>query len=438
MSPATVGRYCRDVTHRTAAPAEYRFETLDPTVASPARDAWVRAVALGFLEADLTDEQVAKQGEWLARDAGRLRAAYHAERQSGLGEPDQPVATFRSWNGTVNTGGGHLEPANFITDVTVRQTERRRGLLRRLMVDDLREARDRGLSLASLTVTEATIYSRFGFGISSLVQLVELDISHGFSLVQEPVGRVVQLDPSSDRASQLWTRVFDQFQRQTFGSHDESSHHLDTVLGRFDWDSGKPDTRLRAVCHLDEEGNPDGVMSYTIKRDEGLTIVDMVVLNDAAELAFWAFIGHHDLLKKATWRRFNPDSALRWAITDPRRLKVTDVRDGMWTRVLDVPAAVRARRFERDDELTIAVHDPSGIAEGTFWLRSRGGIGECEPTDAAPDLEMGIETFSSLYLGGVPARVLFQARRITGSAPAAGRLDDLFRVPIPPRSVRYF
>ena len=55
-----------------------------------------------------------------------------------------------------------------ITDVTVSPAHRRKGLLRRLITDDLADAARRGLPLAALTVSETTIYGRFGFGLSTL------------------------------------------------------------------------------------------------------------------------------------------------------------------------------------------------------------------------------------------------------------------------------
>lgn len=115
---------------------DYTLGTVDPTTPSDELDLWTRAVALGFLESELSDEQLGKQREWLAADNSRLRQAL-SHAPEGIGAMRRPVATFRSWDRTLNTGGGHLEPVNLITDVTVRQTERRRGLLRRLMTQDL-------------------------------------------------------------------------------------------------------------------------------------------------------------------------------------------------------------------------------------------------------------------------------------------------------------
>ncbi|MCT1459762.1 GNAT family N-acetyltransferase [Aestuariimicrobium sp. p3-SID1156] len=421
--------------------SDYRLEKLDPSrTTTPeqqqALDQWIQAICMGFLDPAPTEDQLTLIRNHLPRDGGVLRAMRRPPR-STVGEVEQPVATMRTWTNSINTGGGHVEPAAFITDVTVRQTDRRRGLLRTMMVDNLREIRDQGVALAALTATEATIYSRFGFGVSTFHHTVELDISHGFALLHEPIGPVVQLDPDSPRTAEVWEGVFRRFHLQTRGSHGASAHHLDGFPGLIDWETGKRDPRTRAVAHLDASGEPDGVLSYAIKDGE-LKVVDLVALDANAELAFWDFIGNHDLLTKATCKSVSVESPLRWALRDPRRLTVTNVRDGVWTRILDVPKALRVRGFEHDGEVTLGIDDPSLVRRDIVRLCVREGVTEVEPFGGEPELQMDVSALGSLYLGGVDALTLFGAGRITGSPEAAARLDALFQVTLPPHSARYF
>lgn len=420
---------------------DYTLSLIDSSKRSPELEAWIRAVSLGFLSGDSTPEQITKQVEFLAADAGRVRAfsyASHSDAAQVPGALKAPLSTFLSWDNTINTGGGHLEPANFITDVTVRQTARRKGLLRTMMMTDLSEAKDRGQCLAALTVTEATIYGRFGFGVSMMHESYSLNISQGFALRTAPTGSIVQLEPTADESIALWQQTFDAYHRTRRGSHGASAAHVPTIFGTFDWDSGTVDRKVRAVAHLDESGAVDGVLTYKIKDEEELQVIELLALDAQAELALWAFIGNHDIVTTATFRRGDPNGPLRWGLVDARRLTSTEVRDSMWTRVLDVSAALRVRGFEQDGELTIAVDDPSGLAAGTFALRVRDGQTDVEPTTAEADVTLGIETFSSMYLGGVSARVLAGAGRIEGSAAAVARFDDLFRVAEAPRTLRFF
>ena len=421
--------------------SDYTLTMIDSSSRSPELEAWIRAVGLGFFGGDTSPEQLDHQVRNLALDAGRVRAVTYADDSAPSQIPGAlkaPLATFLSCDNTVNTGGGHLEPANFITDVTVRQTARRRGLLRTMMLTDLQEAKERGQSLAALTVSEATIYSRFGFGVSTLAHRISLDISQGFALRHEPGGSIVQVDPTAAETLRSWQETSSAYHRTHRGSHGASASHASIVLGLFDWDEGAPDRKVRVVVHVDEDGNVDGMLTYKIKDWEELQVIELLPLTPEAELALWSFIGNHDILKRATFRRGNPDGPLRWALVDPRRLETLEVRDAMWTRILDVPAALRARHFEHDGEITIGVDDPTGIAAGTVHLRVTDGRAEAEMTTATPDLSLGVETLASLYLGGFSARVVQRAGRIEGSAQAAARLDDLFRVAEAPRTLRYF
>lgn len=418
--------------------SDYTFRTLDPASPETDLDQWAHAVCLGFLGPDASEEQRKKMAEWVRADGGSLRLAERRLRDD-LGEQPGPVATLRSWPNTINTGAGHLEPALFITDVTVRQSDRRRGLLRRMMLETLQQARADGLSLATLTVTEATIYSRFGFGISTHSHVVELDTSQGFELLRPVPGSVVQLDPAAESTATLWQQTFEQYHRQTLGSHGSCADHVEGVLGRFEWESGNPDRSVRAAAHLDASGTVDGLVSYRLKQDDQVVVVDLICLAPSAELALWEFLAHHDLKKKVTYKSARVDSPLLWALRDARRLKVTAVRDSLWTRVLDVEAALRARAYEGEGEVVLQVHDPSLVSGSpVVALRHRDGTTEVGSTTASAQLQLGIDALGSLYLGGVSARTLAAAGRIQGDSAAVAQLDRLFRVSTAPHSIREF
>ena len=130
--------------------------------------AWMRAVAFGSTIARRTPEHVDKG----TRDAAR-RPAGHDRRLPGgtVARPslpaDVPVATFGTMRKTLNIGFGRMLPTQLVTAVTVRTSHRRRGLLRRMMAEDLRLAKGDGLAMAALTASEGSIYGRFGFGVAS-------------------------------------------------------------------------------------------------------------------------------------------------------------------------------------------------------------------------------------------------------------------------------
>ncbi|MGO8609645.1 GNAT family N-acetyltransferase, partial [Rhizobium johnstonii] len=71
---------------------------------------------------------------------------------------------------------GATVPACAISSVTVAPTHRRRGLLRQLMAGELRTAASVGFPLAALTVSESSIYGRFGFGAAVAAAEWEIDV----------------------------------------------------------------------------------------------------------------------------------------------------------------------------------------------------------------------------------------------------------------------
>ncbi|HEY5321111.1 MAG TPA: sterol carrier protein domain-containing protein, partial [Galbitalea sp.] len=87
-----------------------------------------------------------------------------------------------------------------------------------------------------------------------------------------------------------------------------------------------------------------------------------------------------------------------------------------------------ARNYEADGEVTFSVADPLDVCGGVYRLAARSGAAEVEKLDGNVDapLAMDISALGSLYLGGVRARTLAEAGRITvRSTPALDTLDAL-------------
>ena len=84
-----------------------------------------------------------------------------------------------------------------ITDVTVAPTHRRRGLMRRLMTENLEAAVAADVPLAVLTASEGAIYQRFGFAPATREARLRVDTSARFRLRdrERDGGSVVMADP---------------------------------------------------------------------------------------------------------------------------------------------------------------------------------------------------------------------------------------------------
>jgi predicted acetyltransferase len=100
-------------------------------------------------------------------------------------------------------------------------------------------------------------------------------------------------------------------------------------------------------------------------------------------------------------------------LRDGRVAQLIDHSDHLWTRILDVPAALSARRYQARGEIVLQVEDEMGFAGGRFLLDVSpevvvdGGTGQaahpasCVPTEADPDLTVSVGSLATAYLGGI-------------------------------------
>jgi predicted acetyltransferase len=405
---------------------EYEHRTLDPhddsDEAKAAVDAWMGAVNRGFHEGRPTDKHLALWRETARADDMRLAGAWLPEGTFGAGP--LPVATFSSWDLTLNAGADVL-PLHMISDVTVSPAHRRRGLLRRMMLDDLAQT---DLPVAALTVSEASIYGRFGFGPASFRRRIEVDTSATFALRDfvDP-GRVELVEPADlwDTASDLFAR----FHATRRGSVERPHFYRAWQTGHFDPATGNADDKLRAAVHLDADEQPDGYTLWKHAEGEGdkpaTVTAELLTLDASAHLGLWRFLADIDLSSRVAVRNSAPDDPLYWALANSDVLRVKSVYDHIWIRVLDVPRALEARPWFTDDVLVLGVDDPLGHAAGTWRIEAADGRATVKPTEDDPDLTVTAETLGSLYLGGVRVDALANAGRLTGERDAVGRLGRL-------------
>lgn len=404
---------------------------------SPEAKAWAQASRIGFHAPRATPHQLELWWKQVHLGNQRLRAAYPA--QETYLPRHFPVATFSSLDKSINVGAKRLVPANFITDVTVLATHRRRGILRRLMTTDLSEARDRGAVFAALTASEATIYGRFGFGVANRIQTAELRTEGTRLQLRDRIPERVEVADPTDIADVI-KQIFTEFHRTHRGSHDRTDMWELALTGKIDWDKDEPDRNARAALHFSESGEPDGYLVYRVgdKEDAPLTVNEVVALNPTAELGLWQFVGDLDLVAKIVVKNFLPSSPLRYALADSRALTVTRDDDLVWTRVLDPIRALTERGYDHDGQVRLAITDPMGFAEGCFDVSVEGGRASVSPSSDDAEVTIDVEALSSVYFGATSALTLQAAGRIDGDSDAVVRFADLMHTHLPPDNLSFF
>jgi predicted acetyltransferase len=420
---------------------DYDFATLDFSDDSEAARArisgWLGAVQRGF-HSGRPDAEFEKN--WLAHvaaDGVVCRGAWLPPDAFGAGPV--PVATFASFDKTLNAGH-ELLPLRMVTDVTASPAHRRRGLVRRLMEDDLADAAAAGIPVVALTASEATIYGRWGFGAATFAQKVEVDTGPRFGLrdFTDP-GRVELIEPPE--SWEIIKDVFDRFHAVTRGSVDWPQFYETLHTGAYNFDDGGPDKKLRGAVHLDADGAVDGFALYKSEGsgdDRKIEVAEMAALTTAAGLALWEFLGGIDMVKKVTFGLADPDDPLRWALTDINAVTYKAIEEFLWVRILDVETALAARPWSADGQVVLAVDDTQGYAAGHFRIVSEQGRAKVTRTDDPAEITLDAETLGSLYLGGANASALNRAGRLHGNESAVARFAQMADLAVPPYNITGF
>jgi predicted acetyltransferase len=115
-------------------------------------------------------------------------------------------------------------------------------------------------------------------------------------------------------------------------------------------------------------------------------------------------------------------------VSDPRSLQLR-LADGLWLRIVDVEAALRARSYTDAEPVVIDVRD-----ELCPWNEGRYRVGgDVGRTRGSADLELSVADLASAYLGAFDFHRLAVADRVRELKPGAlERASLLFRTSRPP------
>ena len=177
---------------------------------------------------------------------------------------------------------------------------------------------------------------------------------------------------------------------------------------------------------------PGGYAIYRVTRDAPagdwrLVAREVVAADPEVAAALWRFLLDVDLVHTVVAEAMAPDDPLRWRLDDWRAMQVTREQDYLWVRLLDVAAALAARRYRTHDSLVVEVTDRFRPAQaGRYRVEGDASGAEAARVDAEPDLVMDIAELGSLYLGGVSASALARAGRVRELVSGALTRADLF------------
>lgn len=383
--------------------------------------AFLSSVARGFLGEEPTKEQVENSREGLR--GRRLIGVYDRAGD----QPDAPVATVDSWVSELTVSPGRTIPLWSISAVTVAPTHRRRGIATAMLTGELRAAAAAGYALAGLTVTEATIYGRWGFSPAAWASDVAVDTRRVRWTGPVAPGRL-DFVPRESLTARL-AAVHERIRVQRPGAVPGWDGRWRGIAGLT---PEAPDAKkVRAVAYTDTAGVERGVLVYTIAEREQYTEHELQIRalfadGDEALAALWRFAIEHDLVGKVTAELQPPVPPVQWMVSDRRAVTAT-LTDHHWLRILDVPGALASRAYSGPLDLVIGVEDGLGIAAGAWRVRiGADGEASVERTDGEPEVWMPVGSLSSLLLGGVRATELATAGLVRGAGEDLAAIDAAF------------
>lgn len=378
-----------------------------------------------------------------------------------LAEPDRWVVAFESPESELAAGTasafslrltvpGAEIPVAAVTGVGVRPDHHRRGILRALMRRQLEDVRERGESVAILWASEGTIYQRFGYGMGAMDGSLEVATARtGFGPRHSLEGgvRIVEEGESAT----LIPAVYDAMRVHTPGALTRSPAWWSGgrgVLSDPEHSRHGAGPKFRVV--YEAEGQPEGYAIYRVKDDwdhrgpKGVLEVDeAVTVTPRATRGLWRYLFDVDLVRTVKAHRVQVPSPLQYVLAEPRALGLV-AGDGLWVRLVDLPAALAARRYGAVDSLVFDVADAFCPWNAGRWqIATNGTSGEAEAhvvrTEAEPDLVLDISDLGAIYLGGTQPDALATAGRIEERTEGAvARASRMFAAEQSPWCVMMF
>ena len=257
--------------------------------------------------------------------------------------------------GTLLPGGAQVA-TDGVTRVGVLPSHRRRGILTGLMRAQLQATFERGEPLASLRASESVIYPRFGYGLAGLAGSIKIETA-AIRFIEPPerTGSFHYL--RGPEVLEIIPPLYERCRRRP-GALSRPLGYWQVVLARTSTWTRKLERWL--VVHRDERGRPDGFVEWEpLEREHWeekghrVELLELWGVSPAVEAMLWRFVLELDLVHTVTCEVRPMDEELRWLIDDARAVRVTEVFDEQWLRLVDAKSRARSahilgRRRARD------------------------------------------------------------------------------------------
>lgn len=355
------------------------------------------------------------------------RPVFEPERSLAAFDGDEIIGTARIMSFDLIVPGGAEVGCAGVTSVSVLPSHRRQGVLSSLMDTQLADVAAGTEPVAALFASESVIYGRYGYGVAT--GHLRYDIKRGEALLNAPANppRLRIVDPTS--AVDSLRQVHDTVRATRPGMLSRNQGYWTIMLA--DLEFMREGNSPTACVLAEDDAGPRGYALYSAKPDWGsdglpahvLSVHELFGIDNDAVIALWADMLSRDLVAAVKTRARPVDDPLLHQLSDPRRTRAL-YTDGLWIRLIDLPAALTQRRYACAVDLVIDVIDQRLPANNGRWRLEASGLGDddkptCERTTAEPDLVLPVAALGAAYLGGTRLGALATAGLITELRPGA-------------------
>ncbi|MCL2463548.1 MAG: GNAT family N-acetyltransferase [Micrococcales bacterium] len=337
------------------------------------------------------------------------------ERTVAIEHDDEMVAMHASFAFVAPVPGGTV-PCSGLTAVGVRPDHRRRGLLTAMIATHFERSLARGEAISALYAAEEAIYGRYGYGRAA--DQLTLSVPRGAKL--RPVA-------GSDELTVRFATVVPEVHRDLVDAlhraagagrpgwitRDSAQERANHVADPPPWREGGEALRIATVHAPD--GSPRGYALLRRKEkwahngpEYSVTVKEIAALDAPAAYRLWSFLLDLDLTASVTATRLAVDDPVTQLLVEPRAA-TPEISDNLWVRLLDLPAALTARRYAAPLDVVLDVTDGRLPANAGRWrlvtasgtpALGEGWAANAMRTDAPADLTLDVRELSAAYLGG--------------------------------------
>ncbi|MGA2285790.1 MAG: GNAT family N-acetyltransferase [Dehalococcoidia bacterium] len=381
-----------------------------------------------------------RRPEALAETVARSRAYVPLEWSLAGFLDGRLVAGMRIIPLTMRIDGAPLAMAA-IGGVASLPEHRRRGHVGALLKRALADMRERGQMLSALYTPHVPLYRRYGWEIAA----------RNMRLTFAPKEVKTLVDPPSH--GQFRRVTADEWQTLN-DLYEAYSAERNCVLVRSeswwrDWVFGRERDAPDAALWEDGAGRPRGYVLYYTRRAElpdrpwpssRLWVRELATQDGDAYVALVNYLLSHDIHEKIEWLA-SPEEPLLSLLDDPQRVR-TEAWSALMLRIVDVPAALRARGCPAQAEGRFVLDVRDGIApwnEGTWRVEAQGGRLEVTADGGPADLVTDAATLAPIFNGHLSAREAARIGRLgVESEKALDAASAVFSVRHPPFCFDWF